>query len=259
MARFLPVAVKNSGVSLEELLPDAISERPSLVAFELVSKLYRQIAVGSFLMSGNPQDLAEGLFKSARAFAHFSEVAPEGEKLTSRAEAFFDAVACHDDEGARRIIAASPKKPDPSREYEEDFYKVRFAMDLWSGAPRGALDQLLAAWTALATEPDPYADLYRAMLDKDQKAFDEALEKVIEARQEHYEHLKQKERLDGDEGATLPHLSTEILALLDLAERAGLRTARDYPLAPGLARKLSKPRFPPEDSWKVAEGWSDFT
>jgi len=136
MQRFLPVAVKNSGVSLEELLPDALAEKPSLPAFELISKLYRQLAVGSFLMSGNPQDLAEHLFNSSRAFAHFCDVAPAGAKLTSRAEAFFDAVACRDDDGARRIAAGSPSTPDPSREYEEDFYKIRFAMDLWSQRPR---------------------------------------------------------------------------------------------------------------------------
>jgi len=257
MQRFLPVAVKNSGVSLEELLPDALAEKPSLPAFELISKLYRQIAVGSFLMSGNPQDLAEHLFNSSRAFAHFCDVAPAGAKLTSRAEAFFDAVACRDDEGARRIAAGSPSTPDPSREYEEDFYKVRFAMDLWSQAPRDSLERMLAAWTALAADPDPYAELYRAMLERDQKAFEEAVAKVIEAKQEHYEYLRAKERLDADEGATLPHVSTELLALLELAERSGLKPAREYPMAPGLARKMGKPRFPPPDAWRVAEGWSE--
>jgi hypothetical protein len=253
VARFLPIAVNNAGVSLEEILPVALGGSPSLEDYSVVCKLYRQLGVGSLLMSGDPRELCAHLFRSGRAFVHFSETAQQAEKLTSRAEPFFDALACRDDEGARRMALASPRTVDPSREYDEEFYAVRCPMDLLLGEPPPAVLAMLDAWVKLASEPDPRADLWRAILEKDQKAFDQALPACIDARRAAYQELMDAERLDPDEAATLPHVSVEALAALELAERAGLKTARDYPTAPAVARKLALVTHPPPDSWKVLD------
>jgi hypothetical protein len=250
---FLPIAVNNAGVSLEELLPDVLRGRPSLAGYELLCRLYRQLGVGALLLTGRPTDFRRNLFKSGRAFAHFSEKAAAREKLTSRAEAFFDAVACRDDQGARRIARASPARPDPSREYEEDFYALRCPMDLLLGEAPATVAGMLEAWAKLGGGPDPRRDLWRAILQKDQKRFERSLVATIRARRARYRALEREDRLDPDEAATLPHVSVEALAALELARRAGLKVGREYPTAPAAARRPGRWKQPAPSSWKVLD------
>lgn len=253
MSRFLPIAVNNAGVTLEEVLPDALKAAPTLEAFAMISRLYRQLGVGALLMSGDPTGFFAHLFRSSRAFAYFSETAPVAGKLTSRAEPFFDALACRDDEGARRIALASPATPDLSREYEEDFYALRCPMDLFLGKPAPGVAGMLDTWVKLARDEDPRAPLWRAILEKGQKKFEEALTDCIDARRAHYRELKKAERLDPDEEAVLPHVSVEALAAIELAQRAGLKVDCDYPTVPAVARKFKLFDPPEPDSWMALE------
>ena len=56
----------------------------------------------------------------------------------SKAEAFYDAVACHDDEAARRLTTAAPSLMSREQEYEEDFFAVRLLMDRFFGSATAA-------------------------------------------------------------------------------------------------------------------------
>jgi hypothetical protein len=70
--------------------------------------------------------------------------------------------------------------------------------------------------------------------------------------------LRETERLDPDEASTTAHVSTELLAWLDLAERSGLRVKRDYPFAPALARAFHRLTSPAPESWRTPEPFSAF-
>jgi hypothetical protein len=70
--------------------------------------------------------------------------------------------------------------------------------------------------------------------------------------------MRETEELDPDEASTTAHISTELLAWLDLAARAGLRVKRDYQFAPALARVFNRVAFPAPDSWRTPEPFSAF-
>jgi len=254
---FLPVAIKNSGVALEDVLPHVIATPASLRYYSHVCLLYRRLAIGSLLASCDPQSFYTYLFKSSRAFLHFLQVAPAGEKLTSKAEPFLDAVACRDDEGARAIASLCPAVADPTQEYEEDFFSLRLLMiHFYGNVPREALEPELERFAVLTAEnPDPHLDVCRGLLDANQKLFDEGLEALIDQKVKAYAQARKAESLNPDEAATTAHVSTEILALIELAERAGLSVAAEYPLAPGIARRFHRRKFPAADSWRVPESF----
>ncbi|MCY1016935.1 Imm49 family immunity protein [Pyxidicoccus sp. MSG2] len=254
---FLPIAIKNSGVALEEVLPHVIKAAPELRYYQHVCMLYRRLAVGSLLATSDPRPFFTYLFKSSRAFVHFLRTAPEKEKLTSKAEAFFDAVACGDDEATREMASLCPPAPDTTREYEEDFFAVWLPMAYFFGnVPRQSLQPQLERFAKLAEEnPDPRLDICRGLLDADQRLFDQGLEGLIEQKVKAYEKARRFEELNADEAATTAHVSTEVLALLELARRARLSVAPEHPLAPGIARKFHLRQLPAPQSWQVPESF----
>lgn len=257
---FLPVAFSNSGVRLEEILGVLDREPPQEQVYGFICVLYRRLAAGALLMDGHPARFFEYLAKGAHAYAHFLDVAPAMEQRTSNALAFFDAVACHDEETARRLTRAAPAIFAADREYEEDFFAVRLLMDrFFGGAEPGQLGPALAQWSKLAAESaDTRLPVCQALLDADQDAFDDAIEAAIAARRKRIAQLRESEQLDPDEASTSAHVSTEVLAWIDLAQRAGLRVKRDYPLAPASARAFAVLRLPPPDAWRVPEPFGAF-
>ncbi len=254
---FLPIAIKNSGVALEEVLPHVIKAAPELRYYQHVCLLYRRLAVGSLLATSDPRPFYTSLFKSSRAFVHFLRAAPESEKLTSKAEAFFDAVACRDDEGAREMASLCPPTPDTTREYEEDFFSVWLPMvHFFGNVPRESLQPHLERFAKLTeNNPDPHLDLCRGLLEVDQRLFDQGLEALIEQEVKAYEKARRFEELNADEAATTAHVSTKVLALVELAQRAGLSVAPEHPLAPGIARKFHLRQLPAPESWQVPESF----
>lgn len=255
---FVAVAVKNSGVALEDILPELLKSAPKLDYYLHVCLLFRRIAAGSLLSGGDPRPFHHNLFKSSRAFLHFLTRAPESQKLTSKSEPFFDAVACRDGEGAEGIARKSRPDFRTGEEYEEDFWYARFLMDLYLKEPQAGLARMLDDWKALVGgAEDLRLAVCRALLDKDQKAFDQALDAVIDSIQGDSAKKRKEETLHPDHAATAAHVSTEILALLELAERAGLKVRGAYPLAPVLARKFGRAPFPPPDAWMTPEEYRD--
>jgi len=256
----LPIAFSNSGVRLEEVLNLLDTEPPQEKVYGFISLMYRRLAAGALLMDGDPTRFFAYLFKSARAYTHFLEIAPPLEKVTSRAEAFYDAVACHDDEAAQRMTAAAPSLMSREQEYEEDFFAIRLLMDrFFTPASSAALRPSLELWAKLAADnPDPRLAVCRALVDGDQEGFDVGVSAYTSDRKKRLTKLRKSEELDPDEASTTAHVSTELLAWLDLAERAGLRVKRDYPFAPGLARAFNRLAPPAPDSWRTPEPFSAF-
>jgi hypothetical protein len=250
---FLPVALKNTMVSMSELLPDVLVARPRLVFFEQICILYRRLAVGTLLLSADVNEFCSYLYKSARAFVYFAETAPLSAQLTSKAIPFLDAIACGDDDDARRIAVASPPSPSRGCEYEEDFFYLRLLMDL--AVPRvtmPASEAMLSAWASFAADnPDPRFDVVRSLYERDQDLFDSAVTTAIRNHKKRYEKLGATDALSPDDAATLAHISIDLLAWLSLAQRTGLHVADEYPLAPGLARCQPVKKFPHPDSWRV--------
>ncbi|RYZ43792.1 MAG: hypothetical protein EOO71_02210 [Myxococcaceae bacterium] len=250
---FVPLAGKNAALTLEELLPQVLSEPPRQQHYLWVSTLYRQIAIAGLLATADPSTFFPNLFKSGRAFLHFLQSAPDSEKLTSRSEPLFDAIACRDDVGAAELARHSRRTLATGKEYEEDFFYIRFLMDrFFLEASEGSAQQWLDAWAALA--PDDFRLAVCTALDqRDPGAFESALATAVAELQARTRALQARDALDADEAATFAHVSTEVLAWLELATRAGLPVERDPPLAPGLARLFQGMRHPSPDAWKTLQ------
>ena len=70
-ANYAPLAIKNAGVELEVIMPEVLRQPPALLNYVQVSRLYRRIATGILLVSGDPRDFYGNLFNSSRAFVDF--------------------------------------------------------------------------------------------------------------------------------------------------------------------------------------------
>ncbi len=255
---FVPLAGKNAAGTLEELLPQVLSAPPRQTHYLMISTLYRRIAIAELLSTADPSTFFQNLFKSGRAFLHFLQSAPDAEKTASKSEPLFDAIACRDRVGATELAKNSRTTFASGKEYEEDFFYIRFLMDrLIAGASKGSAQQWLEPWGALA--PDDFRLALCTALDRrDQGAFDRSIETAITELQARIEARRARDALPADDAATTARVSTEVLAWLELAETSGLAVKRDYPLAPSLARQFAGMQLPAPDAWRTVETMRSF-
>jgi len=257
----LPLVEKNCGLELEEAIPDLVARRLDLRGCLAACLDYRRMGIAKLLMSGLPDEFFADLARSARAFLYFLEGCDDGAKVTSRAEPFFDAIACRDVDGAMRIARASRPAWQEGREYEDDFLYVWFLMQRFAvRAVAAELEAILARWElVLEGNRDVRLDLCRALLRGDQEAFDEALETLIAGRQRELAELLEAERCLPEDVPTTAKVWVELLALLRLAEEAGLRTPLELPLAPSVARRVDRARLPAADDWRGVPSYRELS
>ncbi len=250
-SKFLPVFIGNALGDNEDLLPALTSGRGGLKEALRFCQNFRIAGIGSLLMSGTPARFHECLHASARAFVHFASSAPEAQKLTSRAEPFFDAVACGDTEAAHELARLSPRGPDRNREYEEDFLFVRFLMDhFFLGMDASEGQALLERYEkVLEGSTDTRLAVCRALLEADGAGFDEALTRLMEEREVRFRKLRDKESVTEEVLATEGYVSVEGLTLVRLAISKGLHPQEDFLFVPAVAREQVRLRYRP-DSWK---------
>jgi hypothetical protein len=255
---YVPLAIKNAGVELEVIVPEVLRRPVELPHYVRISKHYRRIASGILLASGHPRGFFENLFNSSRAFLYFLAKAADAQKVTSNAEAFFDAVACQDEYGAREMARLSPQEINRGKEYEEDFIYVSLLMKrFYLGADPADLRSMLDEWGSYAVDnPDARLDVCRALVDGDAAAFDEAISAAIQAKLDAWEQLRKSEMLHPDEASTTCHVNTEVLAWVEFADRVGLKVEPEYRLAPNLARRFELIAFPDEDAWQRPSGFA---
>ncbi|WP_020405094.1 immunity 49 family protein [Hahella ganghwensis] len=259
---YLPLAIKNTGMSLQEVLPELLrASSPKLSHYLFVCKSYRQLGVGELLISNDPEPFYSRLYKSAQAFVHFLKIGDNAEKATSQAYPFFDAVACGAEDVARKIALLCPDTINLRKEYEEDFLYYRILMKaFYLAAPDSEIQDLLDEFESYHDQnPDERFELCKALIDKDQESFDEALSACVQALLDSYGEQKKASRLNADEAATLSHVSPEVLAWLLLARKQGLTVAAEYQLAPSTAQKLHLAVYPPADSWKQIESFTELS
>lgn len=246
--------VNNAYLELKELLPQVLEEQePKQKYFLSVSHRYRRVAIGRLLVDNDAAPFAAALFNSGRAFLHGLRLLPPHEKLTSKSEPFFDAIACGDRAGALEIAQLSNPNRVVNKEYEEDFFYPRFFMTHFLlGASREDVARDLEAFGSFAVQSnDERHALCQALFEKDQQQFDAALEACLKKREADIEKAATSDRLHPDAAETTAVVWTEALAWLQFAQQAGLRVADEYPFAPALARNVDGVKFPAPDSWKT--------
>ncbi|WP_163780398.1 Imm49 family immunity protein [Myxococcus vastator] len=248
----LPLIEKNSLIQLQMVLPRVLARQVTQAQMMSVCALFRRMGISQLFLSGLPDGFFEELSRSARAFLFFLQGTDDAAKTTSRSEPYFDAIACGDTEAEREIAQHSRATWSPGEEYEDDFLYVRILMEHFTlAASPDRLDAAMRRYERLPTTGDDVRlALCQALVTADAQRFEEGLGLLLEVRTRELRKRLEAERLSPDDATTTAHLSVEVLALLRLAERAGLPTEMHYPLAPSVARRLDRARLPPPASWQ---------
>lgn len=251
-SKFLPVLVSNAHYQNAKMLEAVERGAVSLPQFLAFCQNHRVMGIGALLLLCDTAAFMSHLYKSGRAFLHYLSVPGAVAPVCARSQPFFDAIAALDWNGAREIALRLSQADKTDVEYEEDFLFVQFL------ARHALLEQssedsrkLLARYEdALQGTSDARLGVCLALLDEDAKAFNEALAEFLSEREAHFSLLKKRNRIALEQWATEAQVSIEGLALVRLAERAGLETWRDYLFIPSLARGRERPQDEPE-SWRT--------
>lgn len=216
-------------------------ELPGL--YDRVSRHYQGLGIAILLATGEQARYRECLVRSAWARLHQIHSAgaqrpPARERATSYGEGLFDALAAGHWALARDIATASPPGWVPEGEYEDDYCHVRLiGLYTCEPAPDPAAVQALLARHAQVLDGarTPRLALGRALYARDADAFADAFEDSL--REEAEARMAARERLgepDGDAALVWMrgYVATEALALLRLAEAAGIAPPGPHPLCP---------------------------
>ncbi|MEO0559116.1 MAG: hypothetical protein AAF170_13140 [Bacteroidota bacterium] len=203
-----------------------------------ICRHYRHIGVAYLLLDGNLDAYAHSLIDSGitrrTLLRRGVPEAPEHAFRASFLAPFHDAVAVGQLELATEIGRLSPPEWYPDFEYEEDFLYAQLLFGLVDPQQAGDLSTLVDRHEeALRGVDDPRNAVCRALIDRDAQAFIDAFEAFIEmvaaeiatARTESYQFYDFQE------------VSVEGLALLRMADLAGLPTEREYRHCPAWARR----------------------
>ncbi len=220
---------------------------------------FRAMAISYLLLDADSDAFYAELILSAQARRHYlARCARSGYSdfygACSRWDPFFDALASKSRALAHDIASLSPGDwARPGAEYEDDYCYARFLHRfLADDVTRAELVALLGRFErALEGASSPRLDLCKALLEKEQKAFDEAFEALLTDRGIEVEEEAQRARGRRTSALRLllyRYVFVEGLGILWVAENAGLLTRREYTFCPALARvAMTEP--PPVDQF----------
>jgi hypothetical protein len=219
-----------------------------------LSQHYRASGISLLLREASVDSFFHWLIQSALARKYFLERCRAEEnratpyRRASLAGPFFDAITAGQWKLARKIAALSADSHLPGEEYEDDFAYARFLhLLVGSEAPdRTRLTEVLDQFErALERGMDVRLDLCRALLDRNQDAFDSAFDSLL------IEHELRMKKLQSSVLALdmtfepNRQVMVEGLALLQLANTLGLQTRPEYRFCPGLVRRVGYSPFTP--------------
>jgi hypothetical protein len=250
-SKFLPSIGLNALYDGADLFPVILGGTANLRETLRFCKSLRRRAICDLLALGSAARLHLYLHKSGRAFLQFLQRASDDDKVTSRADPFFDAISALDLDCARDQSRASRHTWNATLEYEDDFLYVRFLMArFFLDAPPVDLQAILARYEAVVDgAPDPRLSVCKAFLIGDAEQFDAGLTELLDAREAQLKKLHGRGGTSDEEMATEGKISIEGLALTRLADLLGLATRTDYLFVPSLARSTPRQTFSASDDW----------
>lgn len=251
-SQFLPVYRENTLYYIEEFISGLGSLKLNWDSAQEISKLYRMLAISSLLLVDDERAFFLNLNNSAYAFLYIGEKLKPHDIVVSKSGAFFDAVACRNDDTARRIARLCPVTHKPDMEYEDDFIFVYFLMKkYYLDAPPEELVTMIARYEELLKgDHDPNLEMCKALQSGDAERFNESLCELIEKRAAYYRKVIDDESISPEDAAIEARLYVEGLALLNLAEKSGMQIREEYAYIPDKLRAQAVTTTNAED-WKT--------
>ncbi|ATB26800.1 Imm49 family immunity protein [Melittangium boletus] len=165
--------------------------------------------------------------------------APSWFRCAGRVEPLFDALSAGDVGLARDIARHSPRHWVADEEFEDDFRYADFLHEhllAETKHPSPGEERAIAAFQQCSGDSgSPRLAVCAALFNRDQDAFDAALEDLLVERAAEFRNAGPA--LHPERFLTESHVFIEGLALLRLAEDRGLHTQPEYRMMPGLARR----------------------
>lgn len=241
--------------SLPEIIEIALNELRTAGAHEVGERcerlclVFRTAATSALFIDFDPDSYRHMLKRSGLTRRFLLNTVSDDEKATSRfckisrTNGLLDAVAAHDMDLAKAIIAASPSTKNAQFEYEDDYAYARVLHLFVSGQDdeiRGALDVLE---TALAG-PAVRLEVCSALESRNADAFDEAFQTLLSTRREEILAAEKSLSRDEMEFVSARHLFVEGLALLQIAANRRIAVKPEYDLCPREAMRPAIRPFP---------------
>lgn len=208
-----------------------------------LSGWHRAAGIGRLLTLADRTGFFASLTQSARCRVELLRMAAQSAQVPARfgtlsaVGPLLDAVAAAADGLAAEIVTFSTT---PFLEYEELREDHDYARLLqWLVSRQGRLEEgaarLSSCMQTLDGDPPPRLLLCKAILDRDQRAFDRSVEDAIAERAAHFDRKARSLSVKDEAYETDRFLFVEGLALVRLAAAAGLTVQREYRFMPGLA------------------------
>jgi hypothetical protein len=196
----------------------------------------RVAGIGRMFLEANPDPFHFRLHQSARLYATCIPRIPASDRPTSNASPFFDAVAAVDEVAAAAIARGSAHSLLPDLEYEEEFWFVEVLMQrFFLGKSAADCAPMLERYEeCLNGTRDARLPVVRALVDPASENFDDVFVDYAADRANFVEERAALTSVTGAYRATELHLSVEGVALVRLAQRAGIETRSEYQHVPAL-------------------------
>lgn len=223
------------------------------LSIDVCTKL-RALAIAVLLVKADVDRFHHNLIRSALVReAYLRRCRDEGAPLdhhraSGRTAGLLDAIAASAPDIARRIVALSPTDLHKGHEYEDDYCFAQVLHRLVMPTPPEAeILPLLERWAEYPpASSDARLEVCRALLTRDQAAFDEAFESLLNRRDDQISAEKARNKLEEPAVVAERHVYVEGLAVLRLAAARGLVTQSEYRMCPSLARLPMTQPFPGE-------------
>lgn len=219
-----------------------------------ISDKLRALAITALLAKGDSDVFYHNLIRSGMAReTYLKRLKKEGieqdhHRASGRYEAMLDAIAAVDFELARRIVGLSPREWQKGHEYEDDYCYAQILHRLVQESPaeEEILPFLEQFESYLDGKPNARLDVCKALTERDQEAFDEAFDALLDEQEAKIAANKERGQLEEPHVIAQRQVFVEGLAILRLAERRGLKTQSEYRYCPSLARIPMQTPFPGE-------------
>jgi hypothetical protein len=218
-----------------------------------VARKFRALAIMLLLSEASTDLFLHNLHRAAKArLFYLKRMQAEGTQndffqASGRYGPLLSAIAAADWGAAREIDALTSPTILPG-EYEDDYCVAQIVGRLLRDPPvvdDAEYEPFLLRFEAyLEGASDARLDLLRALIARDQAAFDTAFDAVLAAFAGSIQEAKARRQLEDAVTLALREVDVDALAFLRIAELRGLTTQSEYLYCPSLARLPMKVPFP---------------
>jgi hypothetical protein len=217
-----------------------------------VSTKLRCMAIFRLLADGRSNSFYHNLHRSGlvrqRYLARCLEEGAMEDHFRSSGRYFplFDTIAAGNFALAGQIIELSPASFMSGHEYEDDYCYARIVHNLVTGHSGGSVDLLARFARYLEGSQNGRFLVAKALVERDQAGFHPAFEQLLSDRELEIAANIKRGQIESPQVIAQRRIFVEGLAILRLAERAGIKTEEEYLFCPSIARIPMTEPFPEE-------------